>query len=130
MVKAGHAIWKFDFYEAGKVYYRNTNRSAIGYLYSNENYNFAVYARDKSGGWKFVVNHLVSDRCRCGRLYTDTFNGVEFKWRDAQWITPETMANCEEIFKAPVLCQVCYYTKEYNQGNFCPKWVKKQIGVG
>lgn len=77
-----------------------------------------------------MADNTPSDRCGCGRLYTDTQNGLEFKWRDAQFIPSNTVEDCKEVFQAPVLCQVCHYSREYTAGRFCPKWVKEQIRFG
>lgn len=131
MVIPGRALWKFVFHDTGRVYYRPSNKRAVGYFYDCEKTRrpFSIYQRSQSGGWEYVADVTPSDKCQCGRLYTDTFNGREFKWRDSQFLTPRSMAECVNIFTSPVLCQVCYYSKEYKEGRFCPKWVKQQIGV-
>lgn len=122
----GHAVWKFVF--AHGVYYRSSNASGMKYFYDSQEQSFAIYVRTMQG-WKWVAEHTYSDKCQCGRLYTDTFNGVEFRWKDALLMPYKTIEQCIEIFNKPTLCQVCHYRNEYKAGRFCPKWVKKQIGV-
>jgi len=120
----GHAVWKFVF--DGIPYYRNSNISAVKYFYDSDHKSFSIYVR-LNDGWKWVVDHNISDRCRCGRLYTDSFNGREFKWQDSLLKPAKTIEDCIAIFQTPVLCQICHYTNEYNAGRWCPKWVKAQI---
>lgn len=124
-MQPGHAIWKFKTVD--KLIYRNSNRSAVGWFYQNKDKNFSIWIRSREGGWKYVCDNVVSDRCICGRLYTDTFNGLEFRWRDNSFTISTSVEDCKEIFQAPDLCQVCYYKGELAQGRFCPKWVKQQL---
>lgn len=121
----GHAVWKFK--TANNLIYRNSNRSAVGWFYQNKDKNFSIWIRSREGGWLYVCDNIVSDRCNCGRLYTDTFNGLEFRWRDNAFTVSTSVEDCKEIFQAPDLCQVCYYKGELAQGRFCPKWVKQQL---
>lgn len=126
MARAGHAVWKFLFPNK-EIIYRNSHVAAVRYFYRNQERSFSIWTRDREGGWIYVADNVVSDRCNCGRLYTDTFNGLEFKWRDSQFSTPTSVEDCKEIFQAPALCQVCYYKIEFEAGRFCPKWVKQQL---
>jgi hypothetical protein len=121
----GHAVWKFVFGEI--PYYRNTNGDAVRYFYDNQTQIFSIYVRSQDGGWKWIADCNKSDKCRCGRLYTDTFNGLEFRWRDSLLKPIKTIEDCIAVFQTPVLCQICHYTNEYNAGRWCPKWVKEQI---
>jgi hypothetical protein len=122
----GHAVWKFVF--AHGVYYRNSNASAMKYFYDSREQDFAIYVRTIDG-WKWVSEHHYSDKCRCGRSYTDSFNGLEFRWRDALLSSYKTVEECITIFDLPELCQICHYSNEYKVGRWCPKWVRQQIGV-
>lgn len=124
--KPGHTVWKFVFDHG--VYYRNSNAAAMKYFYDSSEQTFNIYVRTKNG-WEWVSQYVYSDYCGCGRAYTDTFNGLEFKYRDALLLPYKTIEQCIEIFNLPLLCQICYYSLEYRAGRFCPKWVKKQIGV-
>lgn len=125
MAQAGHAIWKFKIGE--KIHYSNSNKSAVSWFYANLEKSFSIWIRSREGGWEYVCTNTISDRCGCGRLYTDTFNGLEFRWRNNAFTVSTSVEDCKEIFQAPDLCQVCYYKGELAQGRFCPKWVKKQI---
>lgn len=107
--------------------YKNSNPGAVAWFYNRIGENFSIWTRNKEGGWTYVCDNVVSDRCNCGRLYTDTFNGLEFRWRDNAFATGITVEDCKEIFQKPDLCQVCYYKGELEQGRFCPKWVKQQL---
>lgn len=126
-MQAGHAVWKFKFHDTGNVYYRNSNASAVRYFYRNEDRSFSIWTRSREEGWEYVCDNYVSDRCNCGRLYTDTFNGLEFRWRDSLFSVSTRVKDCKEIFQAPSLCQICYYKIEYSAGRFCPKWVKQKL---
>lgn len=125
MAQVGHAVWKFKTKE--NVMYCNSNRSAVSWFYANVEKNFSIWIRSREGGWDHVCDNIVSDRCMCGRLYTDTFNGLEFRWRDNFFTVSTSVEDCKEIFQAPDLCQVCFYKSELAQGRFCPKWVKQQL---
>jgi hypothetical protein len=125
MVVPGHAVWRFKTSKV--VIYRNSNRGAVQWFYANLNENFSIWTRNREGGWSYVCDNIVADRCNCGRLYTDTFNGLEFRWRDNSFAVSTTVEDCKEIFQAPDLCQVCYYRNELKAGRFCPKWVKQQL---
>lgn len=127
LVQAGHAVWKFKFHDTGNIYYRNSNKLAVRYFYRNINRPFSIWTRGREGGWEYVCDNVIADRCVCGRLYTDTHNGLEFRWRDNAFANSTTVEDCKEIFQAPDLCQVCYYKGELAQGRFCPKWVKQQL---
>lgn len=122
-----HAVWKFKFHDSGNVYYRNSNASAVKYFYRNCNRSFSIWSRSLKEGWEYVCDNIVSDRCVCGRLYTDTSNGLEFRWRDNAFAVSTTIQDCKEIFQTPELCQVCYYKGEFAKGRWCPRWVKNQI---
>ena len=124
-MQAGHAIWKFQ--NKDKIIYRNSNKSAVKWFYANIEKNFSIWTRSREGGWEYICTNMPSDRCSCGRLYTDTHNGLEFRWRDNAFTVSTTVEDCKEIFQAPDLCQVCYYKGELKAGRFCPKWVKQQI---
>jgi len=125
LAQAGHAVWKFK--TSDKVMYCNTNKHAVSWFYSNSEKNFSIWIRSRKGGWEYICDHIVDDRCGCGRLYTDTFNGLEFRWRNNAFAVSTSVEDCKEIFQAPDLCQVCYYKGELAQGRFCPKWVKEQL---
>lgn len=129
MTKPGHALWKFTFHDTGGVYYRNSNKRAEGYFHDSEQTGrpFSIHVRNPEGGWNYVTDIIRSDTCQCGRKYTDTYNGREFRWRDAQFLSPDSVVSCIEIFTKPVLCQICYYSMEYREGRFCPKWVKERM---
>lgn len=126
MAQAGHAVWKFK--SPNWVMYKNSNAGAVSFFYNKINEPFSIWTRRKEGGWEHVLDHSVSGRCQCGRLYTNTHNGLEFRWRDNAFMVSTTIEDCKQIFQAPDLCQVCYYKKELAQGRFCPKWVRQQIG--
>ena len=126
MARSGHAVWKFK-YPDGSTYYRNSHKTAVGWFYQNIGKQFSIWTRRQEGGWEYVCDNIVSDRCQCGRLFTDTFNGLEFRWRDNVFSSSTTVEDCKEIFQAQDLCQVCYYKNELDAGRFCPKWVKKQL---
>lgn len=107
--------------------YKNSHASAVSWFYNKIGEPFSIWTRCREGGWRYVCDNIVSDRCVCGRLYTDTFNGLEFRWRDNAFATATSVEACKEIFQAPDLCQICYYKAELAQGRFCPKWVKQQL---
>ncbi len=125
MTQAGHAVWKIRTKD--RVIYFNSNRRAVAWFYANIEKNFSIWVRSRESGWVYVCDNVVSDRCGCGRQYTDTFNGLEFRWRNNSFTVSTTLEDCKEIFQAPTLCQVCYYKGELAQGRFCPKWVRQQI---
>lgn len=127
MVQPGHAVWKFRKAKDGAIFYRNTNKHAVAWFYRNQGQPFSIWTRSREGGWEYVCDNTLSDRCECGRLYTDTHNGLEFKWRDNAFAVSTTVEDCKKIFQTPYLCQVCYYKGELNAGRFCPKWVKQQL---
>lgn len=125
MAKSGHAVWKFK--SPNWVMYKNSNPGAVSWFYNRIEENFSIWLRNREGGWIYVCDNVVSDRCDCGRLYTDTHNGLEFKWKDNSFAISTTVEDCKKIFQAPTLCQVCYYKGELAAGRWCPKWVKQQL---
>lgn len=69
-------------------------------------------------GWKHAADYNPQDNCPCGGSYTDTINGVEFKWRSYnRWKTIEELTT---LMNTPYLCQKCYYRKEWQEGRWCP----------
>jgi hypothetical protein len=128
LARSGHATWKFK-YPDGRIYYRNSNKTAVGWFYQNCKEAFSIWTRCREGGWEYVCDNIVATRCQCGRLFTDTFNGLEFKWRDNMFSSSTTVEDCKKIFQAQDLCQVCYYKSELEAGRFCPKWVKQQLNM-
>lgn len=125
----GYAVWKFVF-PNDIVIYRRNNRDALKYYSHNIQLNlkFNIYTRSQESGWTWIAR-AGDDKCRCGREYTDTFNGIEFKWNDSMLKPTKTVQDLTDIFQTPTLCQICHYHNEYRAGRFCPKWVKQQLGV-
>lgn len=126
--KPGHAAWKF-MYPNGKIIYKRSNRSALDLFMNNAQWGdpCAIYYRSKQGGWEFAANLEINDRCQCGREYTNTFNGREFRFRDMMFKSIKTIKECVDLFNQPELCQICFYTLELKAGRFCPRWVKEQL---
>jgi hypothetical protein len=123
--KAGHAVWKFQF--KTNVIYRNKNHHALKLYWNNRDRNvFSVYVRSLEG-WKFVVNHTPSEKCKCGREYNDTPNGESFRFQAHPLVfTIESVSN---VMCSPTLCMICYYTQELKKGRWAPKHVKKTLGL-
>lgn len=121
----GRAVWKFVVGE--RFIYRRSNKLALKLFLNMRDFKqFDVYSRSNPG-WKYEFTHVPPEFCSCGRSYSDSPNGTVFKWQDMEFRSRATIKDLVYLMSSPILCAVCYYRKEYNEGRFCPKWVKERL---
>lgn len=124
--KPGYATWKFVTKD--KVIYKVRNYDALRlYLDYRDLYALTIYVRTKEKGWKLVVSRTPTDKCQCGRYYTDTPNGEPFMYQE--YPTEYTIVVLSELMRSPTLCIMCYYRVELKEGRWAPKYVRQQLGL-
>lgn len=126
MATAGHAVWKVV--HPNKVHYTNSHVGFIQYFYRSMHKEFKLYLRT-TNGWKYITEHLPADKCKCGRAYDYSFDGEDCRRLENHTIPANSVENIASIMQLPILCHICYYKREYEQGQWCPRWVKEQLGI-
>jgi hypothetical protein len=122
----GYAVWKFVTEKV--VIYRKKNYDALKWYWKYRDVEpFTVYVRSRSDGWDLVTVNTPSDRCQCGRLYTDNATNEPFKFQDHPLVL--NIKTISETMSSPMLCQICYYKGELQKGRWAPKYVKQQLGL-
>lgn len=122
--KAGYTVWKF-YVEGRGVIYKNTNKDALSlFLNFEDKYGMRIYKRTGSG-WVHAADWIPRDNCVCGGSYSDTINGIEFKWRNYnKWKTLEELTT---LMNTPYLCQKCYYFAEWKENRWCPAFWRQRF---
>ncbi len=122
MPKPGHAVWKV-FSDDNRVFYFNSNKSFLRYYFKfGRTYVWNIYYRTLEG-WKFGANTTIQTECICGRYFTDSMNGEEFRCR--KFLPINTMIEIIEYIRSPELCQRCFYYEEWQNKRWCPKYYKQ-----
>lgn len=76
----------------------------------------------------YTFTYQAGEYCRCGRRYTESNSGAAFRQPDST-LYPVDVEQLKTYLNKPVLCQVCYYSMEYNKGRWAPRWVLQQLGI-
>lgn len=117
--------WRFTHLD--RVVYVTKNIDASRYYYSfRDKEQFKVEVNKKDPAWVFVVENIPREQCGCGKSY-ELPNGELFKYQEAPLVT--NMKNIIAMMQSPVLCQMCYYKVEINNGRWAPKSVRKELGL-
>ena len=123
--KRGHAVWRFNL--PNKRIHRNTNADALKWYWSARDIeSFIAYVRTVEG-WKKVVSSSPAEQCGCGRAYDNTPSGEPFRFQEHQLVY--TIESVSSVMCSPVLCMVCYYKNELNEGRWAPRFVKRELGL-
>lgn len=129
MAQPGHAVYKFIVYNYAKpVLYKNSHKGMLSLFFWLIDKDIDIYFR-KNNGWNLIIEHRPLDKCRCGRLYTNSNSGEDFRRQQNSLIFGDSVAKIIELISLPILCQICYYEIEYDSGAWCPLWVKQQLGI-
>jgi hypothetical protein len=122
----GRVTWKFVL--ENNVIYRLRNDDALKIWWDlRDRKAVTVYSRGRTGGWDFVVEHVPSDKCNCGKYYDDTPNGEPFKFQEHP--LEYTIVELTKTMRSPILCMMCYYKGEIEHGRWAPKSVRDQLGL-
>jgi hypothetical protein len=71
--------------------------------------------------FKLVALHEMSENCQCGRRYNESHSGSRFAYKNYDEYQDGTLTGLIAFFEAPVLCQHCWYYKEWKAG----RWVMR-----
>lgn len=72
---------------------------------------------------ELILDHIPSEYCGCGKLYTDNPAGKPFMAKSTVHLN-KSVESVKQILRMPELCFYCYYKNELAQGRWAPKAVK------
>lgn len=123
--RRAYAHWKFVL--GDKLIYKASIVGGIKwFLHARDKQIFDVYIK-QTNEWVYQFTNIPQDYCNCGRLYIDSPDGTEFKWQSVLYAPKATLKEAVQAIQSPIMCIMCYYSKEHAAGRFCPRWVLERL---